>query len=106
MDENCKLHEEMISLKIKGVETHVKALIELHDQATKFQNEKLEMILEQTLKTNGRVTNAEGELKKLTFWKWLIEKPHRIAIILVLIVMFSKMLTNEMIINFIIKLFA
>jgi hypothetical protein len=104
--ERCKLHEENISLKIKGVESHVKALIELQEQANKFQNSKLESILEQTLKTNGRVTEVEQKFKRLMFWDWLIDKPYRLVVSITILIVISKLITNEEILKLLLKLFA
>jgi hypothetical protein len=104
--ERCQLHEENISLKIKGVEAHVKALIEIQENQNAFSKERLNAILEQTIKTNGRVSECENNLVKLNFWKWLIEKPYRLVVGIISIVMISKLITNEQIIDMIIKLFT
>jgi hypothetical protein len=104
--ERCKLHEENISLKIKGVESHIKALMELQEQANKFQNNKLESILKQTLKTNGRVSEAEKKIKKLIFWEWLIEKPYRLIVSIIIVISLSKLVTSEQLYNLIIKLLS
>jgi hypothetical protein len=106
MTENCNLHERNINLKIKGVEQHVKALSEMNEKATEWQNEKLEMILEQTIKTNGRVTVVEKRVDKLKLWEWVIDKPHRLIIAIALIMIFSRLITNEMFFNLLLKLFS
>jgi hypothetical protein len=102
MVEKCRLHEENIGLKIKGVESHVSALIEIQEQANRFQNEKLHQILEQTLKTNGRVTALE---KKTYIWVWLTDKPYRLLAAIIGVVSFSRIVTNEMLWELILKIF-
>jgi len=102
-NEKCQLHEENISLKIKGVESHVKALIELHEQSINYQNIELGTILKQTTETNGRVTTLE---KKTYLWSWLSDKPYRILAAVVVIVAVSRIVTNEMIWQFLLKVFT
>ena len=102
-NEKCQLHEENISLKIKGVESHVKALIELNEQAIHYQNRELLKILNQVTLTNGRVTTLE---KKTYLWSWLSDKPYRILAAVVVIVAVSRIVTNEMIWQFLLKVFT
>ena len=106
MTENCQLHERNINLKIKGVEQHVKALSEMNEKATAWQNEKLELILEQTIKTNGRVTAVEHRVNKLKLWEWIIDKPYRLIIAIMIIQFISRLATNEMVFALLIKLFT
>ena len=57
-----------LAIKIKGLETQLDGLMELNAQASAFQKEKLNAILEQAIKTNSRVTACEGKLHGLRFW--------------------------------------
>ena len=92
MDEQCKLHEENLNLRLTGIQAHVQALTELHEQSALFQKETLLQIKEQTTKTNGRVTELE---KNTMFWTWLSVKPHRLCLALITIIIISKLLTND-----------
>jgi 3-dehydroquinate synthetase len=47
-------------------------ILALIQQGMKHQNEKLEQILEQTTRTNGRVTKVEEEIEEVQ--KWMIKK--------------------------------
>jgi hypothetical protein len=44
-------------------------LLALLKQSMEYQNEKLEQILDQTTKTNGRVSKVEEEVEDLQKWK-------------------------------------
>jgi hypothetical protein len=44
-------------------------LLALLKQSMEYQNEKLEQILDQTTKTNGRVSKVEEEVEELQKWK-------------------------------------
>ena len=147
--DNCLLHEKNILLRIRGVEQHVKALMELHEANSKFQNQRLDAILEQALKTNGRVTELEkdsggekitvreliievkedirddikilstdvatriGEVdtkvskvkSSVTFWTWLTDRPYRLGAAVIAVVVLSRVVTNEMLWEFILKAF-
>ena len=91
--EKCKLHEENINLKLVGIQAHVQALTDLHEQSASFQKEMLTEIKEQTTRTNGRVTALE---KNTSFWTWLIVKPYRLLIAIVSIIIISKFISLEM----------
>jgi len=99
--EKCKLHEENINLKLVGIQAHVQALTDLHEQSALFQKEMLTEIKEQTTRTNGRVTTLE---KNTSFWTWLIVKPYRLLIAIIGIIMLSKMLTTDLLWELIEKL--
>jgi hypothetical protein len=44
-------------------------LLKLLEQKMEFQNEKLEQILTQAIKTNGRVSRVEEEVEDLQKWQ-------------------------------------
>ena len=58
MDHNCT-QKELIEEKFRGVYLHQQAGFDL-------LNQKLDLVLEQTKKTNGRVTKLEESKWKLT----------------------------------------
>ena len=64
---------------------------------------KLEEIHKQTKLTNGRVTALENET---TVWRWLTVKPFRLVASIVTIVVLSRLVTNEQIIELVFKIFS
>jgi hypothetical protein len=56
----------------KMAEPSNETILALIQQGMKHQNEKLEQILEQTTRTNGRVTKVEEEIEEVQ--KWMIKK--------------------------------
>jgi len=94
-----------LAIKIKGLETQLDGLMELNAQAASFQKEKLDAILEQTIKTNWRVTECEKKLRGLRFWGWLIEKPYRLILSLFGLLFFVNFVDIEKIVDLLLKLF-
>jgi hypothetical protein len=101
--ENCRLHEENITLKLTAIAANLEALQDMNHLSVQHHNEKLEKILEQTTRTNGRVTALE---KQTTVWRYLTNKPYRLVASIVFVVVLSRLVTNEDIINIVLKLFS
>ena len=103
MDAQCKLHEDNINLKLTGIAARLEALQEMNAMSMAHHSEKLDKIYKQTKETNGRVTALE---KETSLWRWLSAKPFRLVISVTIIIILSKLVTNDQIINLIIKLFS
>ncbi len=94
-----------LAVKIKGLETQIEGLMELNAQAAAFQKEKLTQILDQTKKTNGRVTECEKNMEKLRVWAWLVEKPYRLVTSIFALIALVNLTDFEKIVELALKLF-
>lgn len=95
-----------LAVKIKGLETQIDGLMELGAQSAASQKEKLTAILEQAVKTNGRVSECECNLRKLRFWSWLTDKPHRLITSIFGLVAVVNLTDFEKIVELFLKIFS
>jgi len=51
--------QEILDLKFKGIQLQIESFADVHEEMHKSIDLKLTQILEQTLKTNGRVSDLE-----------------------------------------------
>ena len=85
---------------------YVRGVIAQSDAKFEIIDYKLDAVITQTTKTNGRVCEHDKRLNDLKFWAWMVEKPFRLVSSVILVVVLSRLITNEMFINFVLKLFA
>lgn len=71
--------KQLLDEMIKGVNARI-------DSTHEIVMLQLEQILEQTKKTNGRVTKLEQET---TFWRWFERKPVRFVAAVIFIIILS-----------------
>ena len=97
----CKLHERNLTLKLQGVNSHIKALMEMHEHSERYSREKLEEIHSEVKKTNGRVTSLEGETR---FWRWLTNKPYRLLVSILILYLVAELLVKEEVLKYVLIL--